>query len=111
MRRLIVTILVFLFSFQVNAECAADLRILPMHHAATVSEFQEMSGVATSEQRSTSSYDASSSGQAPHADFSDSVMSDAPLAHYRGYRGAWRSAIGIAFPTVSHPLFKPPPIV
>jgi len=109
MRRLFVTILILLFSFQVKAECVDDLRILAVHSAPSVDDIYASSIIAL-EPRSTVPLDAFPSTQAPHADFSDSILSDAPLAHYRVSRDAWCNASATAFPALCHPLFKPPPI-
>ncbi|MCB5364740.1 hypothetical protein H0484_13370 [Pusillimonas sp. CC-YST705] len=110
MRRLFVTILILLFCVQVKAEYVDELRAFSVLNALGLAETHAVSGVTVPEQRSLSPVDASSTSQHAHIDLSDSIVSHVSPTYHRMARGVWRSAIGPAFPTLYHPLFKPPPI-
>jgi hypothetical protein len=113
MRRFIVSLLLFLFSFQVTAEVIDDLRIaiycdsVSQDHAST---FCAGTDVEPPNKRSASLADVANSEHAPHADISDSVHSDAtPLPYFLAGR-AWQDPARVAFHPPYLPLIKPPPI-
>jgi len=117
MRRIVVTLLILLFSIQVNAEYVADLRLPTGSNSLCIEAEWVFSCASKGRQPSASPVESSSgsasssaSQHASHADLGDSITSSILPAYYSVARGTWQTALGPSFPAIYHPLFKPPPI-